>query len=301
MSQPLQIRLMQSADIPFALGLSGLMGWNQTEHDWRRLHDAHLEGCFIAEWEGKSVGTVTTTPHGSDLAWIGMLLVKPELQGRGIGKALLNKAIESLRSKSVSCIKLDATPAGQPLYERLGFKAEWSLQRWETRHALVSGRLKFKTRTITMPDRDHVLAMDLTAFGAPRHGVLMLNVATINSVLSKYHQAYDGDDSRCLVNESPSGKINGFGFVRKGARATYLGPVVAEHLSAASAVVRSLLHPRKEQVVYWDIPDHQPEMIAIAKGLGFHSQRSLVRMYLGDTNVAGEPDMIYALAAPEIG
>ena len=287
MSRQLNIRLMTMGDIPFALGLSGLMGWNQTVDDWFRLYNCASRGCFVAEWEGKPVGTVTTTRHGCDLAWIGMLLVEPTLQGRGIGKALLNQAITWLRLQGVACIKLDATPAGQPLYERLGFKAEWSLQRWETRHVLVeSTKPKYKTRRMESDDRKRVWTMDTFAFGAPREVML---------------KRIDDDISRCLVNESPQGKINGFGFVRKGARATYLGPVVAENLSAASAIVRSLLHPLKEQVVYWDIPDHQSEMIAIAKGLGFHSQRSLVRMYLGDTNVAGKPKMIYALAAPEIG
>src|SRR5580700_5524666 len=117
----LQIRVMTRADIPDGMRLKDLAGWNQTAEDWVRFLQASPSGCFVAEWEGHVVGTVTTIVYGDRFAWIGMVLVNPDLRGKGIGTALLERAIDHLDASGVPCLKLDATPQGQPIYERLGF------------------------------------------------------------------------------------------------------------------------------------------------------------------------------------
>jgi len=43
----------------------------------------------------------------------------------------MQAALDYLRGVGVATIKLDATPAGRPLYERLGFKEESLVERWE--------------------------------------------------------------------------------------------------------------------------------------------------------------------------
>jgi len=280
---------MTRGDLPFAFGLSGQAGWNQTRDDWLRLLNYQTDGCFVAEWIGNPAGTVTTTCYGYDLAWIGMLLVEPALRGKGIGKALLLAALDSLQRRGVRCIKLDATPQGRPLYERLGFRPEWTFQRWETSGRVLPEVLPpFRTRRrrVEEIEREAVAALDYEAFGADRWVLL---------------RRIEDDISRGLVNESPRGRINGFGYKRKGARAVYLGPVIAENQSAAAALLKSLLHPLASRRVFWDVPDHQTGTVELARKLGFQPQRPLLRMWLGARNVAGRPEMVHALAGPEIG
>src|SRR3954447_4671037 len=140
MRTEIHLRRMSESDILFADSLRASAQWNQTKRDWSRLlalstrslGDVSKEsGCFVAEWNGTPVGTATTICYGKALAWIGMLLVDPEFRGRGIGSALLNACLKYLHGRGIGCIKLDATPQGKLLYERLGFRAEWSLTRWE--------------------------------------------------------------------------------------------------------------------------------------------------------------------------
>src|SRR5256885_14028805 len=111
MKPEVRVRPMNESDLPFADSLRELAGWNQTLVDWRRMlalspssQSASVEtcapqsGCFVAEWEGVLVGTVTILCYGKELAWIGMLLVHPESRGRGIGQTLLHHCLDHLRA-----------------------------------------------------------------------------------------------------------------------------------------------------------------------------------------------------------
>ena len=119
----LRIRGMTVADIPLGMRLKEQAGWNQVEGDWRRLLDLQPDGCFVAELDGIPAGTVTTCRFGP-VAWVAMMLVDKSFRSRGIGRALMSRALDDLDSAGVRTIRLDATPLGRPLYESLDFVAE---------------------------------------------------------------------------------------------------------------------------------------------------------------------------------
>ncbi|MBI3875105.1 MAG: GNAT family N-acetyltransferase [Verrucomicrobia bacterium] len=287
MSSPLKLRVMTQWDIEFADHLREMANWNQTPDDWRRFLAMEPEGCFVAEWDGIPVGTVTTTTYGADLAWIGMMLVHPDYRGKGIGRALMEQALNYLKNRNIACIKLDATPMGQPVYEKLGFKPEWTLRRWETRRVNLPAKpMRYRVNDFRYPDMVAVTSMDLSAFGAPRWNRLM---------------RLRCDASRAVVHRSPKGRVTGFGFVRNGMRAIYLGPVVAESFPAAGALIKTLVRPLTECAIFWDIPDFNVGAIELAQRLGFLPQRTLTRMFLGKNSNPGRPEMIFGIAAPEVG
>jgi ribosomal protein S18 acetylase RimI-like enzyme len=287
MSAPLLVRAMRPSDVAFADSLRALAGWNQTVADWRRFLAMQPDGCFLAEWDGASAGTATTVIYGSDLAWIGMVLVHPDYRRRGIGRALLLKCIEHLQAQQVRCIKLDATPEGRPVYERLGFKDEWTLRRWEA---------DLSSPVYEAPD-SHIRAWeaadavtfdghDAHAFGVSRHKLIL--------ALAR--------ESRCsLTYESRPAAPTGFGMLRPGAQASYLGPVSAISPGHGIALIEALVAKAGAGRIFWDIPDLNAAAIAWAEGHGFRMQRSLTRMWLGDNCRAGNPLEQFALAGPELG
>src|SRR5262245_4850768 len=105
--QMIEIRLLRESDIPAAMELKEFAGWNQTENDWRTLLKLEPEGCFAAVLNGQLVGTTTTTCYGRELAWIGMVLVRPEQRRSGIATKLMTTALDYLKPK-VATVKLDA-------------------------------------------------------------------------------------------------------------------------------------------------------------------------------------------------
>ena len=92
----LSIRRANIDDIPAALALCRLSGWNQKPEDWRRLIQYEPAGCFVAESQGEVVGTVTTTCYGQELAWIGMMLVHPDFRRRGTKPRLPESQTDTL-------------------------------------------------------------------------------------------------------------------------------------------------------------------------------------------------------------
>ena len=70
-------------------------------------------GCFAARVGGRLIGTVTTTTYGRSVAWIGMMVVDPDFRRKGIGTALMRRAIDHVQGRGVRVLKLDATPAGR--------------------------------------------------------------------------------------------------------------------------------------------------------------------------------------------
>ena len=115
-----RLRLMTIDDIPEAMRLKDLAGWNQTAADWERFLFAGPEGCFVAKRKGRVVGTSATIVYQGRFAWIGMVIVDRQFRGQGIGTALLERAIQYLDSRNIPCMKLDATPQGRVLDESSG-------------------------------------------------------------------------------------------------------------------------------------------------------------------------------------
>ena len=122
----IKIRPMGVADLQLGLRLTRQAGWNQTESDWLRFMDLQPEGCFVAEIDGASVGTTTTCVFGS-VAWVGMVLVEVNARRKGVATALLKHALNFLEKQQVKSIRLDATAAGLPVYEKFGFTPEYQL------------------------------------------------------------------------------------------------------------------------------------------------------------------------------
>ncbi len=289
MNASLRVRVMQEADLPFADSLRAKVGWNQTLDDWRRFLAMQPKGCFLAELDGALAGTATTVVYGSDLAWIGMLLVHLDFRRRGVGRALLLKCIEHLQALNVKCIKLDATPEGRLVYEKLGFKEEWSLRRWE---ASLPGDVSFSEssesslRSWNEADWERLGSLDAQAFGTSRRKLIL--------ALAR--------QSRCALTCERAGEgQTGYGFLREGSRASYLGPVVATSPRDGIALVERLLSKAGGTRVFWDIPDLNVVAVDWASRHGFTVQRSLTRMWLGENCCAGDPLQQFAIAGPEMG
>lgn len=88
-------------------------------------HNTTTEGSilWIAEMDGEVVGTLTTTKEG-EVQWITAFAVHPDMQGQGIGTALLNWAKDFAFRNGEHFIMLDVEVENEralSVYEKAGF------------------------------------------------------------------------------------------------------------------------------------------------------------------------------------
>jgi GNAT superfamily N-acetyltransferase len=282
----IEIRLLNESDIPAAMKLKESAGWNQTENDWRCLLSLEPQGCFAASLDHELVGTTTTTTYGDELAWIGMVLVHPEKRRLGIATKLLRTALDYLQQKVVT-IKLDATLAGKPVYERLGFRVEGLIERWCAvgKSPANEGDVE-SVVTLDRNTRGELFTLDRQAFDADRSKLIQTLIEN-SSVPVALARAGDGS-------------LIGYALARSGSNAEYVGPVVTKDSSQVSELLDQILGQLNQQRVYIDFNTAADISSSVLLDRGFVKERELIRMSLGDLSNRTS-SFVFAIAGPEVG
>jgi GNAT superfamily N-acetyltransferase len=269
------MRPMTEADLPRAAALSLLIGWNQTVRDWSLfLRDGAVR--VIDDGQPTLAATAAFIRHGEDVAWISMVLVRPDQRRRGHATALMRWAVEALAD--TRCAALDATPAGREVYRQLGFRDLWGFARWSVPDALPAAS---GVRPLAADDWPALLALDLAAFGAPREALLRDFAARLPQA------AFIAKDG------------SGYALARDGARGSQIGPVVAADRETASALIgaarRALPGP-----AFIDLPDARGDLATWLTRHGGTVLRPFTRMARG-ADTPGEAWRFAAVAGPEFG
>ena len=284
----MRLRTMTKDDIPSGMKLKELAGWNQTAADWERFLDASPQGCFVAESDGEVCGTVTTLVYESRFAWVGMVLVDPQHRGQGIGTRLLQKGIEHLDRLGIATVKLDATPAGKPIYERLGFTTEYEIERWvlDARPRPPRPDLLSESEISQSTSLEEILAVDRVVFGADR-----------SALLHSLHQSAP----EFTASISSLGSSFGYMLGRHGSRADHLGPWMARSEKNAQQLLAAFLARSDRETVFVDSMKANPFAARLLESAGFEFSRPLTRMYRGANEFPGRPGDFCGILGPEFG
>jgi GNAT superfamily N-acetyltransferase len=285
----MHLRTMTKTDIPAGLRLNQTAGWNQTAADWNRFLEASPNGCFVAELDGQVRGTTTTISFENRFAWVAMVLVDTEYRGRGIGGRLLEKAIAYLDDLKVPTIKLDATPQGRPIYQKLGFAAEFEIARWILRRSSaqnIDAPGKPLRDSLAQESWESICKLDRELFGADR------------SLLLKSLQEETADFTTAIWT---AGVLDGYAFARRGLFADHFGPAMARDASTTSKLLEGFLSRSRRETMIADCLQSNRAVGGLLKSVGFTYSRPLTRMYRGPNDYAGQPELICAIAGPEFG
>jgi GNAT superfamily N-acetyltransferase len=116
-----EIRAMTPADVDAAVELALAQGWRNR----LRFYDFVLRvptcQALVGEVEGRLVATGLATANGP-VGWLGAIVVEAGQRGRGLGRAMTEELIARLRAAGCQTLSLEATDAGRPMYERMGFR-----------------------------------------------------------------------------------------------------------------------------------------------------------------------------------
>jgi len=176
----LRLRVMQPADIPFAVRLTNQESWDIPARDFQRILRLDARGSFIATSGTQKVGLATTTRYGREISWIGNVVVRKQLRHKHIGQYLVEHAIKYLYEKRVKHIALYSFRENFKFYEKLGFLRGQSFLRLrcEGHQSSTRTRAEPPVKPLTLSS---MLAMDREAFGADRRRLLKLLLGSGNA------------------------------------------------------------------------------------------------------------------------
>lgn len=283
----IRIRLMTPDDLPLAMRLKAQAGWNQLEADWRRFLSMQPDGCFVAEFDGRPAATTVACAFGP-VAWLAMVLVDEPLRGRGVGTAIVRHALQFLDQIGAHTVRLDATPLGRPVYEKLGFSAEYELARYEgdlpAEHDGPPPAPHWPLRAARAEDYACISAFDRSIVGADRGKFLF---RLFGELPDEVRWCGDADAA------------TGYATVRPGSNAMQIGPCVAAgEIGAVLLADAANRHAGQRAVI--DVPLVNPPAVRLVEAIGLERRRLLLRMRRGPA-VGEDATKIWASSGPELG
>jgi GNAT superfamily N-acetyltransferase len=109
--------------------------------DYMKSHDPARERCWIAEMDGKIVGSVFAVRHDETTAKLRLLLVEPEARGLGLGTCLVEECIRFCQACGYRKLTLwtnSVLTGARRIYQKTGFKLVEQAEYHSFGHDLVS-------------------------------------------------------------------------------------------------------------------------------------------------------------------
>jgi len=234
-------------------------GWNPGRHDAAAFHAADPDGFLGAFVGGEMVAGIAAVAYGADFGFIGLYICRPDMRGRGYGKAVWDAGMARLSGRMVG---LDGVPAQQANYRSMGFVDDYRTFRWSGR---FGGAAQPEATQMIGPDHFAAVdAFDRLHFPAPRTAFLERWIAPPHVALVRM----DG------------GRVRGYGVVRACREGFKVGPLFADDLDVALALLAALARACGGEIQI-DVPDTQREFSAALEAAGLARGFETARMYRG--------------------
>jgi predicted GNAT family N-acyltransferase len=241
-----QVERASSGDLAELAALRVEQGWHASERLLRAIHTWEHGRHFIlraqalgddAALVSMTIIAATSAIVAGPVAVVGNVITRPGLRGRGLGRVVVSATLAWLRENGARSVLLDATSAGRPLYQKLGFVARE--RSWIAHASLASldlatlqaraGAVPVQLRA--MDDLPVIGALDRAAFGGDRLELLRLVASMSGCWLYTAGDSADPDGYLLVRALEPP---------RMGVR---LGPWVAKTAKIGAALLAAALRP----------------------------------------------------------
>ncbi len=261
MNQPsAEIRVLDGAGVERLIGWARDEGWNPGLADaaaFRKADPDGFLGCFLGD---ELVAGISAVAYGPDFGFIGLYICHPDHRGKGYGKLVWDAGMARLGARTMG---LDGVPAQQANYARMGFVAAYDTLRWSGRpaHPQPGGNIVAVTEDLV----PQILAYDRSFFAAERNGFLRAWL----------------DEPRHARAVLRNGSVHGYAVVRECHDGSKIGPLFADGLEEAKALVAACAAAVPGGTLHIDVPVTQAAFAEHLWALGFEEGFATKRMYRG--------------------
>ena len=188
-----------------------------------------------------------------------------------------------LEEQNVPLVKLDASPAGQPLYEKLGFVPLEEVYVFQQQAGRLDCPHPRGIHLITPQSLDPVTASDTLAFGADRSRLL-------RALLEAY-------PLRAFQTMNEQGQVSGYLI----AQAKRIGPWIMNESSDAERLLLAALSLPFDGNVSVITPANNDDAVSLLKRYGFQIARVNRHMAYGRGVTNGQREKVYGQTSLSFG
>lgn len=268
-------RPLQPGEVTLLIDWAAAEGWNPGLRDAALFHAADPDG-FIGAFVGDEMAAgIAAVAYGADFGFIGLYISRPDLRGRGHGKAVWKAGMERLGSRIIG---LDGVAEQQANYRSMGFEAAYRTVRYSGRFG--GGRVDAGLARLTAEMHAATAAFDRRYFPGPRP-------AFLEGWLKPPHKAL------AMLRD---GAIVGYGVARQCREGWKIGPIVAGEEADARKLLEGLA--AGIDAVHVDVPETAAGFVDFLLASGFAPGFETARMYKGGSPETPPP---FAVASMELG
>jgi GNAT superfamily N-acetyltransferase len=227
------------------------------------FYNTDPSGFLVGVVREVPVGCISVVKYGGDFAFLGLFMVHPDFRGRGYGKKLWERGIASAEGRTIG---LDGVPAQQANYQRAGFEMAYRTVRYGG-----------------IPKAQPVNGISATPIAPDRlEGLQRYDAANFPQARKTFVSLWCGAPAkRKSVVVRSSGKIRGYGTIRRCFEGHKIGPLFANDPDIASAILSTLIPTAKGGRIYIDVPADNIEGVRLTESLGLEPVFETARMYRG--------------------
>ena len=275
------VRRMTRSELNTVIAWAETEGWNPGRDDADSFYNTDPQGFFVGVLNQEVIGAISAVAYDQSYGFIGFYLVKPEYRGRGYGYAIWQEAMAYMGDRNVG---LDGLIVQQANYEKSGFQVAYRHIRYETEgggeYPHYPGLVDLSTVSLT-----ELAKYDRLVFPSER---------------TKFLQNWLIPPGRFALGAISDNQLVGYGVIRPSYQGFRIGPLFANNRQIAEVLLDGLLAKVDSEPVFIDVPDINPEAIALVTSRNMNTVFPAARMY-----TKGSPNLylerIFGVTSLELG
>ncbi|TGQ52897.1 GNAT family N-acetyltransferase [Mesorhizobium sp. M1C.F.Ca.ET.193.01.1.1] len=276
---PRTIRTLTASEVETLVDWAAGEGWNPGVGDAAALRAADPAGFIGAFVGNEMVAGISAVAYGADFGFIGLYICRPDRRGEGHGKAVWDAGMTRLGNRIIG---LDGVAEQRANYQRKGFVPAYETVRFSGRAAGLTGG--GGARSVTAANAAEILAYDRQCFPARRE-----------AFLREWLQA-----PRIALMSTGSAGIAGYGVARRCREGFKVGPLFADEMNIALALMAELAGRTEGGELHVDVPATQAGFTAMLQAAGMVPGFTTTRMYKGG-KPGNAPTKVFGITTLELG
>ncbi len=276
------VRNASFEEMPLIIQMAEREGWNPGNSDHDFFFRADPSGFIVMVHDNEMLGCISSIEYSKEFGFIGFHIIAEQLRGQGLGRKLLNVAVERLGERNIG---LNSLPGLKEFYEKSGFKFDHKIITFK---GVCDGKLD-KPSTIGSPflqPFELLHEFDTNHFFCDRKDFIM---------------SWLNQPQSLLLGKVEENKYLGYGLIRPATNGYKIAPLFADDPVTAKEILKALTGHFPEGTNYYiDIPEPNSSALEIAEELRLTKEREYLRMYTKSSS-NNSLDNIYGYSSFELG